>query len=161
MKGYWKNQEIVISCCSYHILHNAFNKSAETFEDAVDFSIKITVWIFFTSLGSHPNGNRSWKNTMTSAIKTIRFQHVGCVQSIPVTRNWNSILAYGPVFYLSLKRISDFLRLNEAFLKTRTEFYLIFFQTILPMFTHFNNAFQTHEPLIQCLDGKMQASMNK
>ena len=53
-------------------------------------ALKITVWIFFTSLKSHPNGNRSWKNTMTSVIKTIRFQHVGCVQSIPLTRNWNS-----------------------------------------------------------------------
>ena len=124
-------------------------------------ALKITVWIFFTSLRSHQNGNRSWKNTMTSAIKTIRFQRVGCVQSFPLTRDWSSILAYGPVFYLSLKMISDFLRLNEAFLKTRTEFYLMFFQAILPTFTSFNNAFQTHEPLIQCLDDKMQASMNK
>ena len=49
----------------------------------------------------------------------------------------------------------------RIFLKNITEFYLMFFQVILPTFTNFKNVLQTHERLIQCLHGKMQASMNK
>ena len=35
-------------------------------------ALKIIVRIFFTSLRSHPNGDQFWKNSVTSAIKTIR-----------------------------------------------------------------------------------------
>ena len=42
-----------------------------------------------------------------------------------------------------------------------TEFYLFFFQAILPTFTNFNKFLQTEEPLIQCLHGEIQAFMNK
>ena len=53
------------------------------------------------------------------------------------------------------------MRLNEAFFKNMTEFYLFFFQAILPTFTNFNKFLQTEEPLIQCLHGEIQAFMNK
>ena len=36
-----------------------------------------------------------------------------------------------------------------------TEFYLMFFQAILPTFTKFNKLLLTEEPLIQCLHGEI------
>ena len=64
-------------------------------------------------------------------------------------------------FLTGSEKDKRFLRLNEAFSKNVTEFYLIFFQAILPTFTNFEKLLQTEEPLIWCLHDARQPFMNK
>ena len=63
-------------------------------------------------------------------------------------------------FLTESEKDKQFLRLNEAFPKNMTEFYLTFFQAILPTFTNFNKLLQMEELLIQCLHGETQVFMN-
>ena len=73
-------------------------------------------------------------------------------------KKYTSLQSY---FLSESERDKWFLRLNEAFSNNMTEFYLMFFQEVLPTFTNFNKFLQTEEPLIQCLSDEMQTFMNK
>ena len=61
-------------------------------------------------------------------------------------------------YFLTESRKDKWLfRLNETFSKNVTDFYLMFFKAIFPVFTNFNKFLQTEESLIQCLHGEIQA----
>lgn len=64
-------------------------------------------------------------------------------------------------FLTESEKDKRFLRFNGAFSINVTEFYLIFFQAILPTFTNFDKLLQTEEPLIWCLQEERQPFMNK
>ena len=73
-------------------------------------------------------------------------------------KKYTSLQSY---FLSESERDKRFLRLSEAFLNNMTEFYVMFFQAVLPTFTNFNKFLQTEELLIQCLYDEMQTFMNK
>ena len=161
-----RNSSIFFNGCPCHIIHNAARKASDILcsfcgFDVEEFCIDIYYWF---------DKSTKRKNNLVSYCVFCDQEYRNIVKH--VTTRWLSLeraVERALKQYASLKsyfRSEDeqqprFRRLHDIFENPMTEVYLLFFQSILPCFTHANQFLQREEPLIHVLQPQLLSLFKK
>ena len=155
-KALEKNPTIKFSGCPYHVLHNAAMEASTGFAKITKFDKE-----------DHCVDLHYWFEKSSKRKSALEEYCVFC------DTEYAEVIRYAPARWLGLERcvnrelqkyvalesyfksegLSDarFKRLEAAFNDSLTELYLLFYQTVLPVFTTFNKMLQSEEPFIYLL----------
>ena len=160
------NQNVYLMGCPCHIAHNTANAAADALRNVTGFDVEeLVVDMFY------------WFDKSTKRKSSLEEYCCFCdVQYRKVVKHvstrWLSLetavervlkLYSGLRSYFASESCSQarFLRLQALFADPLTEVYLMFFQSVLPVFNHFNLFLQREAPCIHLIQGHCQSLLKK
>ena len=150
------NPAIYFNGCPCHILHNAAQKSGDSFRECCGFDIEefaIDLYYWFDKSTKRKNGLASYCTFCNQEYRAI-VKHVSTrwlSLEIAVQRSLKQLPSLTSYFKSECESQARFKRLQKVFNDPMTEVYLLFLQSVLPSFTHCNQFLQREEPLIHLL----------
>ena len=135
------NPAIYFNGCPCHILHNAAQKSGDSFRECCGFDIEefaIDLYYWFGKSTKRKNGLRSYCTFCNQEYRAI-VKHVSTrwlSLEIAVQRSLKQLPSLTSYFKSECESQARFKRLQKVFNDPMTEVYLLFFQSVLPNFTH-------------------------
>lgn len=154
------NPAIYFNGCPCHILHNAAQKAAESFSQSSGFDVEefvIDLFYWFDKSTKRKNELRSYCTFCDQDYKRL-VKHVSTrwlSLELAVQRSLQQLPSLSSYFKSEDKSQARFNRLQNAFSDPLIEVYLLFFQSVLPTFTHCNQFLQREEPLIHVLQPQL------
>ena len=155
-----RNPAIYFNGCPCHIIHNAAQKAGDAFTECCAFDVEeltIDLYYWFDKSTKRKNGLRSYcifcDQEYRAIIKHITTRWLSLETAVERTlKQFPSLTSY---FKSENESQPRFKRLQKAFSDPLTEVYLLFFQSVLPVFTHDNQLLQREEPLIHILQPQL------
>lgn len=156
-----RNPSVFFNGCPCHIIHNAAQYAAEAFNSVCGFDVEefvVDIFYWFDKSTKRKNELRSYCMFCDQEYRAI-IKHVSTrwlSLEIAVNRSlmqYPSLMSY---FKSEDEPQQRFQRLNEVFNDPLTEVYLLFYQAVLPVFTHANKFLQREEPLIHVLQAWLE-----
>ena len=154
------NPTVYFNGCPCHILHNAAQKSAESFSQSSGFDVEefvIDLFYWFDKSTKRKNELRSYCIFCDQEYKRI-VKHVSTrwlSLELAVQRALQQLPSLTSYFKSESESQARFNRLQKVFCDPLTEIYLLFFQSVLPTFTYCNQFLQREEPLIHVLQPQL------
>lgn len=143
-----------------YVIHNAARKASECFCDHTGFDIEelcIDLYYWFEKSTKRKNGLLSYctfcDQDYRAIVKHITTRWLSLERAVERTlMQYSSLKSY---FASESESQPRFHRLQQSFGDPMTEIYLLFFQSILPCFTHMNQLLQREEPLVHILQPQL------
>ncbi|CAB4036850.1 PREDICTED: uncharacterized protein LOC107326933 [Paramuricea clavata] len=156
-----RNPAIYFNGCPCHIIHNAAQKAAESFMECCGFDVEeftIDLFYWFDKSTKRKNGLRDYCTFCDHKYRAV-VKHVSTrwlSLELAVQRSLKQFPGLTSYFKSENEQQARFKRLQKAFNDPMTEVYLLFFQSIMPSFTHCNQFLQQEEPLIHVLQPQLE-----
>ena len=138
-----QNPAIYFNGCPCRIIHNAAKKAGESFSEISGFDIEefvIDLFYWFDKSTKRKNGLQSYCMFCDQEYRKI-MKHVPTrwpSLEIAVERSLKQFPSLTSYFKSEDESQARFRRLQTTFTDSTTEVYLMFFQSVLPCFTHCN-----------------------
>ena len=161
-----KNPAIFFNGCPCHIIHNAARKASEAFCESCGFDIEeftINLYYWFDKSTKRKIELQSYCSFCDQAYRAI-IKHVSTrwlSLELAIERALKQFPSLKSYFMSESQHQARFERLQRLFEDPMTELYLMFFQSILPVFTHANRFLQREEPLIHVLHPQLTNLLKK
>ena len=154
------NPAIYFSGCPCHIIHNLAQKVAESFMECCGFDVEeltIDLFYWFDKSTKRKNGLQEYckfcDHDYRAVVKHVSTRSLSLELAIQRTlKQFPGLTSY---FKSEHEQQARFKRLQKAFSDPMTEVYLLFFQSVMPSFTHCNMFLQREEPLIHVLQPQL------
>ena len=150
-----RNPAIYFNGCPCHIIHNAARKAGDSFSKCCGFDIEelcIDLYYWFNKSTKRKNGLQTYctfcDQEYRAIIKHVTTRWLSLERAVERTlKQYASLRSY---FRSEDEPQPRFRRLQERFDDPMTEVYLMFFQSILPCFTHANQFKEKNPWYIYC-----------
>ena len=157
-----KHPEVYVIGCPCHIIHNTCSKAATSFSketgfDVEDLAVDVSYWFDKSTKrkASLAEFCLLCDTTYKDILKHVSTRWLSLEQTITrILALYNSLVSY---FKSNDESKPRFKRLQKAFSNPMTEIYLLFLQSVIPLFTKLNLLLQRQEPVIYLLDSSMKA----
>ena len=154
-----QNPAVYFNGCPCHIIHNAAQKAGKCFSEVSGFDIEefvIDLFYWFDKSTKRKNGLQSYCTFCEyhKVMKHVSTQWLSL--EIAVERSLKQFPSLASYFKSEDESQARFRRLQTNFADSMTEVYLMFFQSVLPCFTHCNQFLQREEPLIHVLQPQLE-----
>lgn len=164
--SYKKNPAIYFNGCPCHIIHNAARKASECLCNVCGFDVEelcIDLYYWFEKSTKRKNGLQSYcifcDQDYKAILKHVTTRWLSLERAVERTlKQYSSLRSY---FMSESESQPRFQRLQKIFESPMTEVYLLFFQCVLPCFTHANQFLQREEPLIHILQPQLLNLLKK
>ena len=155
-----RNSSVFFNGCPCHIIHNAARKASDELCSFCGFDIEelcIDIFYWFEKSTKRKNGLQSYctfcDQEYRAMMKHVTTRWLSLERAVErVLKQYESLKSY---FRSENEAQPRFKRLYDLFEDPMTEVYLLFFQSILPCFTHTNQFLQREEPLIHVLQPQL------
>ena len=157
-----KNPSVYVIGCPCHIIHNTSSKAAEALTgltgfDIEDLAVDISYW--FQGSTKRKAGLEEFcifcDTTYKEVVAHCSTRWLSLEKAITrILELYNSLASY---FISNDESQARFKRLHDKFSKPMTEIYLLFFQSVIPTFTRFNQLLQREDPSIYLLHSQIRA----
>ena len=155
-----QNPAIYFNGCPCHIIHNSAQKAAESFMESCGFDVEeLTIDLFYWFDKSTKRKNGLWDyckfcdQEYRAVVKHVSTWWLSL--ELAVQRSLKQFPGLTSYFKAENEQQARFKRLQKAFNDPMTEVHLLFFQSVLPSFTHCNQFLQREEPLIHVLQPQL------
>ena len=160
------NPAIYFNGCPCHIIHNAARKASDYFCNICGFDIEelcIDLYYWFDKSTKRKNGLQSYcvfcDQDYRSIVKHVTTRWLSLERAVERTlKQYPSLQSY---FMSESESQPRFQRLQVLFADPMTEVYLLFFQSLMPCFSHANQFLQREEPLIHILQPELLNLLKK
>lgn len=155
-----KNKSIFFNGCPCHIIHNAGQKAGNVFASQTGFDVEeliIDLFYWFDNSTKKKNALKSFCSFCDQPYRAV-IKHVSTrwlSLELAVDRMLKQYPSLKSYFLSNDEGKARFQRLKGIFENPMSEVYLLFFQAVLPSFTHTNLFLQREEPLIYCLKAQL------
>ena len=161
-----KNENIIISGCPCHILHNAAGKAGAEFALVTGFDVEdhcVDNYYWFDKSSKRKSILKEYYEFCdTSYQEVIQYISTRWLSlEICISRELKKFAGLKSYFLSESERDARFRRLQSAYEDPMTEVYLLFFHAVLPCFNNFNKLLQREEPLIYKLHEAQQRFLHK
>ena len=156
-----QNPAVYFNGCPCHIIHNAAQKAGESFTGVSGFDVEefvIDLFYWFDKSTKRKNGLQSYCTFCNQDYRSI-VKHVSTrwlSLEVAVQRSLKQLASLTSYFKSENESQARFRRLQTIFTDPMTEVFLLFFQSVLPSFTHCNQFLQREEPLIHVLRPQLE-----
>ena len=157
-----KNPQVYVIGCPCHILHNTSSKAAAALAsttgfDVEDLAVDVSYW--FDKSTKRKAGLEEFcifcDTTYKEVIAHVSTRWLSLEQAINrILELYVSLASY---FKSTSEYQARFGRLQKRFADPITEIYLLFYQSVIPVFTRLNQLLQHGDPLIYLLYSQMRA----
>ena len=160
------NPAIYFNGCPCHIIHNAARKASDYFCNICGFDIEelcIDLYYWFDKSTKRKNGLQSYcvfcDQDYRSIVKHVTTRWLSLERAVERTlKQYPSLQSY---FMSESESQPRFQRLQVLYADPMTEVYLLFFQSLMPCFSHANQFLQREEPLIHILQPELLNLLKK
>lgn len=161
-----KNPETFFMGCPCHIVHNTAGNGAQVFSDFSRFQLEdflVDIYFWFDKSTQRKAGLADYCQfcdiEYRKVLKHISTRWLSLELAIDrVLKQHDALRSY---FLSEDKTGARFVRLNTNFVNPMIEVYLLFFSSILLVFTSFNKFMQREDPCIYILASQMQSFLPK
>jgi hypothetical protein len=148
-----KNMRAYVSGCPCHILHNLSSKGASALAEVTGFEIEeivIDVAYWFDKSTKCKAGLEEFcvfcDTPYKEVVSHVSTRWLSLEQAVMcILQLYVSLTSY---FLSNNEQQARFKRLHKRFADPITEVYLLFFQSVMPLFTNFNKMLQRGDPII-------------
>jgi hypothetical protein len=161
-----KNPETFFMGCPCHIVHNTAEKGAQVFSDVSGFQLEellVDIYFWFDKSTQRKAGLEDYCKFCDIEYRKV-LKHVSTrwlSLELAIDRILKQYAALRSYFLSEDKADARFKRLNTNFTNPMAEVYLLFFSSILPVFTSFNKFMQREYPCIYILASQMKLFLQK
>ena len=161
-----RSNAIHFNGCPCHIIHTAAQKAGSAFAlccgfDAEEFVIDLYYW--FDKSTKRKNELQSYCKFCDQEYRAI-IKHVSTrwlSLELAIERSLKQYTSLRSYFLTESDPQARFCRLQKVFEDPMTEVYLLYLQSLLPVFTHANQFLQREEPLIHILQQQLTSLLKK
>ena len=160
------NNSIYFMGCPCHLAHNTACAAADSFNRTTAFDIEemaVDLYYWFDKSSKRKNVLQDYccfnDVTYRQVIKHVSTRWLSLETAVERTlKVYEGLRSY---FLSENESQARFKRLKELFSSPMTEIYLLFFQSVLPTFTHFNMFLQREDPCIHLVYGQCVSLLQK
>ena len=154
------NSHVYVLGCPCHILHNTSSKAASTLARVTAFDIEdlaVDVGYWFDKSTKRKAGLEEFCAFCNTSYKEVVLHSSTCWLSLEqaVSRILELYVSLVSYFRSTSESQARFARLEEKFSNPITEVYLLFYQSVFPLFTRFNKLLQRDDPVTYLLYSQM------
>lgn len=161
-----RNKAIFFNGCPCHVIHNAAQKSGIAFStccgfDAEEFAVDLYYW--FDKSTKRKNELRSYNLFCDQEYRGM-IKHVSTrwlTLELAVERSLKQYRGLKSYFLSEDESQARFRRLQILFGDPMTEIYLLFLQSVLPVFNYANKFLQREEPLVHALQQQLYSLLKQ
>ena len=161
-----KNSSVYFMGCPCHLIHNIACHASDSFQNCTKFDVEdlcVDIFYWFDKSTKRKGILMEFCEFCDSTYREIiRFINVRWLSlEKAVNRLLQMYVSLQSYFKSESERQARFQRLVDAFDKPITEVYLLFYQSVLPIFTHLNLLFQREDPNIYLIMTSIRAFLQK